>query len=53
MDWQGATESYFLKENDGTTTLDVELAAPGEHKDYFEKTFPQALDKVKGIAEQA
>lgn len=49
--WEGAKEVYRLHENGGHTQLEVELDVIGTHKDYFEKTFPQALAKVKELAE--
>ncbi|WP_428665619.1 SRPBCC domain-containing protein [Runella sp.] len=53
MEWEGATESYFLKEADGVTSLEVELFGTEEHKTYFESMFPKALDVVKQLAEQS
>lgn len=50
-DWKGATEAYFLSEQNGITTLRVELDATGEFKDYFENTFPKAIAIVKELAE--
>ena len=49
--WSGATENYTLKGNDGKTELIVEMDLADEHEDYFNKTFPQALDKVKELSE--
>lgn len=51
--WSGATETYSLKETKGTTTLLVEMDSNDEFKDYFNKTFPKALESVKIIAEKA
>jgi len=50
--WEGAKEAYHLEEKNGVTQLDVEMDAVGEFEDYFSKTFPVALNKVKEIAEQ-
>lgn len=52
MEWEGATESYFLNENDGVTELEVELFGTEEHKGYFESMFPKALEVVKQLAEK-
>ena len=53
--WAGATENYSLSDEDGKTKLDVALDvdnANGGFKDYFLKTFPIALEKVKELAEK-
>ena len=53
-DWADATESYSLNEISGTTELTVKLnleAMPGS-EDYFNSTFPKALEILKKIAEQ-
>jgi hypothetical protein len=49
--WAGAEENYTLTETDGTTELLVELDVSDDHQDYFATTFPQALQKVKELAE--
>jgi uncharacterized protein YndB with AHSA1/START domain len=49
--WSGGLETYRLKEANGVTTVDVELDAPVDFADYFNKTFPVALQKAKEIAE--
>lgn len=50
--WAGAHENYYLTTVNGTTELLVELDTADEYKDYFQKTFPLALEKVKALAEQ-
>lgn len=50
-DWTGAMETYTLKENNGVITLSVALDCVEKQMDYFNTTFPKALDKVKVIAE--
>lgn len=50
-EWAGAMENYTLTEKDGITTLAVDLDISGDHKDYFNKTFPNALELVKQLAE--
>jgi uncharacterized protein YndB with AHSA1/START domain len=52
QDWGGATESYFLNEKDSVTELKVELFGSEDHKDYFKKIFPKALDIVKELSEK-
>lgn len=52
--WAGARESYRLGEDDGTTTLVVELQGAEispEFRDMFEQMWPQALQRLKEIAE--
>ena len=50
--WEGAKESYFLSEKDGITELNVEVDVTNQYQDYFNKTFPKALEIVKKNAEQ-
>jgi hypothetical protein len=49
--WSGARESYTLTSTANGTDLKVDMDVTEEFKDYFLKTFPQALDKVKELAE--
>ncbi len=51
-EWSGALENYILKTVDGKTELVVDMDMTEEFKDYFVKTWPKALDKVKELAEQ-
>lgn len=50
--WSGAFENYTLEQTDGTTTLKVEMDISPDYKEYFDKTWPKALDKVKTLSEQ-
>jgi len=50
--WAGAKENYTLTEENGKTKLVVDLDSTDEFKDYFIKTFPVALEKVKKLAEK-
>ena len=50
--WAGAKENYTLTEENGKTKLIVDLESTDEFKDYFTKTFPVALEKVKELAEK-
>jgi len=50
-DWAGASENYFLKEDNNKTELNVEMEATDEFKDYFSDKFPKALQVVKEISE--
>jgi uncharacterized protein YndB with AHSA1/START domain len=49
--WSGAHENYTLMASDGKTTLTVDLDAPDEYREMFEDKFPQALQRVKNLAE--
>jgi len=51
-EWAGALENYTLKSNDGKTALVVDMDINDEYKDYFIKTWPKALEKLKEIAEK-
>jgi len=51
MDWGGAFENYFLEEAGNATVLKVEVDITEAFKDYMTATFPQALKKVKQMAE--
>ena len=50
--WAGAMENYTLVETDGNTTLHVALDITEEYKDYFLKTWPIALEKIKTLSEK-
>ena len=51
-DWENATESYYLAENNGFTKLDVALGAALGFEEYLNDTFPKALEILKQVAEQ-
>lgn len=51
-EWSGAHENYTLKSVDGKTELTVDMDINQEWKDYFAKTWPLALDKIKALAEK-
>lgn len=51
-EWAGALENYTLKNTGGKTELVVDMDMTEEYKDYFIKTWPMALDKVKELAEK-
>lgn len=50
-EWSGAHENYTLTTNGGKTTVTVDLDAPDEYRQMFEGKFPQALQRVKTLAE--
>lgn len=49
--WSGSTEDYILKETEGATELTIEMDMMEDMLDYFNKTFPIALENVKKMAE--
>jgi len=51
--WNGSRERYFLSTEDNQTILKVELDTDEAFEEYFSKTFPLALDKIKEISERA
>ncbi len=50
--WAGAHENYTLKNVNGHTELVVDMDIVDEYKDYFIKTWPLALEKVKELSER-
>lgn len=50
-EWVNGFENYTLKEENGITTLTVEITVTEGMLDYFNKTFPTALENIKKIAE--
>lgn len=51
--WAGAMENYRLEETNGKTRLRVTMDMEDEYKDYFLKTWPKALAKLKDLAENS
>ena len=49
--WAGLMENYRLEDKNGKTNLTVTMDLKAEYKDYFLKTWPKALEKLKEIAE--
>lgn len=50
--WAGATENYTLKNNNGSTELIVDMDIQENYLDYFDETWPKAMDKLKNLAEE-
>ena len=50
--WKGARENYFLSTVGGQTKLMVETDIAEEYLEEFQKSWPQALQKVKELSEQ-
>jgi hypothetical protein len=51
-DWAGAKENYRLIDENGKTKLAVDMDSTDEFKDYFLKTWPVALEKIKALSEK-
>lgn len=51
-EWAGALENYTLRTVNGKTELTVDMDITDEYKDYFQKTWPKALNKLKELAEK-
>lgn len=49
--WAGGHESYSFQEEDGITTVTVEMDAVEEYVGFFTDAYPKALDKLKEISE--
>ena len=51
-EWTGGMESYSLMENDGITTLNVEIDVPPGLEEIFKIRFPKALERIKILTEK-
>ncbi len=52
-DWAHAHEDYTFTEADGATEFMVEMDSTDELIEYFEETWPKALDRLRELAESA
>lgn len=50
--WAGASEKYFIKDENGATRLAVDMDVVPDYKSYFDSSWPKALEKVKEICER-
>jgi hypothetical protein len=50
--WANGFENYTFQENNGTTTVTVDLDTTEDFADYMNQTFPKALDKLKELCEK-
>jgi hypothetical protein len=50
--WAGGHENYRFEEENGVTTVTVEIDMVDDHVDYFQNTYPKALEKLKEISEK-
>ncbi len=51
--WKDATENYIFERTDGGTNLKVDLQAPLEYADFFNTSWPQALQRLKVLIEES
>ncbi|SFE52067.1 hypothetical protein [Trichococcus pasteurii] len=51
-EWTGGTESYSLSEKNGVTTLIVKIDVPQEQEETFRIRIPEALERIKTLAEK-
>ena len=51
-EWTGGTESYSLTEKKGVTTLIVKTDVPEEQEETFRIRIPEALERIKTLAEK-
>lgn len=49
--WSGGRENYTFQESNELTTLTVDIDTIEDYLDYFNKTYPKALNKLKEISE--
>uniref|UniRef100_UPI00404AAFFA SRPBCC family protein n=1 Tax=Gelidibacter sp. TaxID=2018083 RepID=UPI00404AAFFA len=49
--WAGSLENYTFSEENGKTTITVEVDTNEEYMDYFDETWPKALNKLKELSE--
>ncbi len=49
--WAGGHENYSFQESNTITTLTVDIDTIDDYLDYFNKTYPKALEKLKEISE--
>lgn len=50
--WVGSHENYTYEEKDGITIVTVDLDAIDEYLEFFNNTYPKALDRLQEIAEK-
>ena len=51
-EWTGGEENYSLAENDGITTLTVDIDVPPGQEENFKNRLPKALERVKFLAKK-
>jgi uncharacterized protein YndB with AHSA1/START domain len=48
----GSTENYTLRDKGGSTEVTVEMEIDSEYRDFFDKTWPRALEHLKMLSEE-
>lgn len=51
-EWTGGTESYYLEEKNGSTTLTAKTEVPLEMEEMFNIRIPKALKCIKALSEK-
>ncbi|MPT33387.1 MAG: SRPBCC domain-containing protein [Chryseobacterium sp.] len=49
--WNGSLEAYYLEEDNGKTTLKVEVDSNDEFKEMFDNGFRKGLEVIKDLSE--
>ena len=49
--WNGSLEAYYLEENNGKTTLTIEVDSNDEFKEMFDSGFKKGLEVIKNLSE--
>ena len=50
--WANGFENYTFEENNGITSVTIDLDTTEEFEDYFKETYPKALGKLKELCEE-
>src|SRR5690606_24217697 len=50
--WRGGLENYTFRENNDGTSVIVDIDVTDDHLDYFNSTWPRALNRLKDLAEK-
>ena len=50
--WANGFENYTFEENNGTTTVTIDLDTTEDFIGYMNETYPKALDKLKELCEK-
>ena len=50
--WANGFENYTFEENNGTTTVTVDLDVTEDFIDYMNENYPEALDRLKELCEK-
>ncbi|MDR6966245.1 hypothetical protein J2X31_000238 [Flavobacterium arsenatis] len=50
--WANGFENYTFEENNGTTTVTVDLDTTEDFVEYMNENYPKALDKLKKLCEE-